>query len=43
MNIWIENINKILIDRQSQNIPTPCYISDLVRGKCMFQSVQAVQ
>jgi hypothetical protein len=39
MNTWIDYINLILQDRKNNGIKTECFISDLVRGKCMFESI----
>ena len=43
MNTWIDHINSILKYRKANGIKTECYITDLVRGKCMFDSVQSIK
>jgi hypothetical protein len=43
MEVWIRNINDILFRRDYNKIPLQCFVSDLVRGKCMFTSHAAVQ
>lgn len=43
MSVWIEAINRVLKEREQKQVPTECYITDLVRGKCMFASIEKVQ
>lgn len=40
---WTAEISTILTERKEKKIPTQCFISDLVRGKAMFRSVEDIQ
>jgi hypothetical protein len=39
MEVWTKEITIILAERQAKQVETTCGISDLVRGKIMFNSV----
>jgi len=42
MKVWIEEINSILKTRKEMKIPTRCFVSDLIRGKCLFNSISDI-
>jgi len=42
METWTNEITHILAERQKNKIVTECNISDLVRGKCMFNKVEDI-
>jgi len=43
VKVWTDEIDIILTNRMNKKIPTPCYISDLIRGKCYFQNIKDIQ
>lgn len=40
MDVWTKEITLILAEREQKHIETTCGISDLVRGKIMFNTVE---
>ncbi len=40
MEVWTKEITEILVERGKEQIETTCAISDLVRGKIMFNSIE---
>lgn len=43
IGVWTEEINSTLQKRIEKKKPTPCYISDLVRGKIFFNKVGEIK
>ena len=43
MDKWMSYIDSALKQRSKDKIPTTCFITDLVRGKCMFKSVKDIR
>lgn len=43
MEVWISKIDLILKKRKKDKIPTECYLSDLVRGKCIFKTPEQIK
>lgn len=39
MSKWVGYIDEGLKERSENKVPTECFITDLVRGKCMFKSL----
>jgi hypothetical protein len=40
MEVWTKEITEILIERGKQQVETTCAISDLLRGKIMFNNIE---
>lgn len=43
MNKWISYIDEALKDRHEHKVATECFITDLVRGKCMFKDTIGIK
>jgi hypothetical protein len=39
MSVWIKEITDIVVQRKKKNIETVCEVSDLLRAKIMFETV----
>lgn len=43
MSSWTGEITEMVLDRKQKQIPTVCEVSDLLRAKVMFESVDHVR